>query len=72
MIIMFIFLGLTVVFIVGTVLYLNKNKRQNNNKTERSFKGQKISKKKLFKGRNKSIKVMEPVRLASSSLFIFG
>ena len=30
------------------------------------------TKKKLFKGRNKSIKVTDPVRLASSSLFIFG
>ena len=29
MIIMFIFLGLTIVFIIGTAIYLNKNKKQN-------------------------------------------
>ena len=29
MIIMFIFLGLTIVFIIGTAIYLNKSKKQN-------------------------------------------
>lgn len=28
MIIMFIFLGLTIVFIIGTAIYLNKSKKQ--------------------------------------------
>lgn len=52
MIIMFIFLGLTVVFVIGTAIYLNRKKNQNgfiqkNDKKANENQGQKVDKKKL-------------------------
>ena len=50
MIIMFIFLGLTIVFIIGTAIYLNKNKKQNGftqNIDKKENQGKKVDKKKL-------------------------
>ena len=50
MIIMFIFLGLTIVFIIGTAIYLNKNKKQNGftqNTDRKENQGKKVDKKKL-------------------------
>ena len=50
MIIMFIFLGLTIVFIIGTAIYLNKSKKQNGftqNIDKKENQGKKVDKKKL-------------------------
>lgn len=50
MIIMFIFLGLTIVFIIGTAIYLNKSKKQNGftqNTDRKENQGKKVDKKKL-------------------------
>ena len=52
MIIMFIFLGLTVVFVICTAIYLNKKKNQNgfiqkNDKKASGDQGKKVDKKKL-------------------------
>ena len=48
MIIMFIFLGLTVVFVIGTAIYLNKKKSQNGfTKNTSGDQGKKVDKKKL-------------------------
>ena len=52
MIIMFIFLGLTIVFIIGTAIYLNKSKKQNGftqNIDKKENQGKKVDKKKLEK-----------------------
>lgn len=52
MVIMFIFIGLTIVFVIGTAIYLNKKKNQNgfiqkNNKKTNENQGKKVDKKKL-------------------------
>ena len=48
MIIMFIFLGLTVVFVICTAIYLNKKKSQNGfTKNTSGDQGKKVDKKKL-------------------------
>ena len=46
MVIMFIFIGLTIVFVIGTAIYLNKKKNQNGFIQKNNKKKMKIKEKK--------------------------